>query len=72
MSYYFLIHRTSNLIANAFEAFEPEQPSSLYRLISVSDLVLGKYYATLAKHTEGTCVDAGEFALVSPSFKEAL
>jgi len=60
------------LIVNAFEAFEPDQPGSQYRLIPVSDLVLEKYHAVLARHKDGTCVDVGEFALLSPSFREAL
>lgn len=69
---YLLIHKASNLIVNSFEAGKPEQPGNHYKLIPVSNLVLDKYYITLTKHQDGTCVDAGEFALISPSFLEAL
>jgi hypothetical protein len=72
MKNYLLIHKASNLIIDAFEASRSEQFDNQYRLIAVSELVLDKYYATLVKHRDGTCVDAGEFALVSPSFLEAL
>lgn len=69
---YLLIHKAFNLIVSSFEADKPEQPSNQYKLIPVSNFVVDKYYATLAKHQDGTCVDAGEFTLVSPSFFEAL
>ena len=69
---YLLVHKASNLIVNSFEADKPEQPGNQYKLIPASNFVLDKYYATLAKHQDGTCVDAGEFASISPSFLEAL
>ncbi|KIY38157.1 hypothetical protein TZ03_24220 [Pseudomonas sp. 10-1B] len=72
MKNYLLIHRASNLIVDYFEAGKPDQPSDQYKLVPISDLVLDKYYAALARHKDGTCVDAGEFALVSPSFLDAL
>lgn len=53
MKNYLLIHCASNLIVNAFEAFEPDQLSSQYRLIPVSDLVLEKYHVALARHKDG-------------------
>lgn len=69
---YLLIHKASNLIVNSFEADKPEKHGNQYKFIPVSNFALDKYYAILAKHQDGTCVDAGEFSLVSPSFLEAL
>lgn len=69
---YLLIHRTSNLILKALETDRPVFPNDQYKPISVSELVMDKYHALLSKHSNGTCVDAGEFALISPSFLEAL
>lgn len=72
MNNFLIIHKQSNLIVNCFENEKPQTIAPQHRLIPVSDRVLDKYFATLAKHTDGSCVDAGEFALISPSFKEAL
>ncbi|MNO51152.1 hypothetical protein D3C76_415430 [compost metagenome] len=72
MNNWLVIHRQSNLIVNVFEGCKPERIADQHKLIEVSELVLNKYFETLAKHKDGTCVDAGEFSLISPSFKEAL
>lgn len=72
MNNFLIIHKQSNLIVNCFENEKPQTIAPQHRLIPVSDRVLEKYFATLAKHTNGSCVDAGEFALISPSFLEAL
>lgn len=69
---YLLVHKASNLIISSFEADKPVQHCNQYKLIPVSNFVLDKYYAILAKYQDGTCVDAGEFAFISPSFLEAL
>lgn len=72
MNNWLVIHRQSNLIVNCFEGCKPERIADQHKLIEVSELVMNKYFAKLAKHKEGSCVDAGEFALISPSFLEAL
>lgn len=72
MKNFLVIHRASNLIVNCFENEKPERIAPQHKLIAASDFVLERYFAVLAKHKDGTCVDAGEFALISPSFKEAL
>ncbi len=72
MNNWLVIHRQSNLIVNCFEDCKPERIAAQHKLIEVSEFVLNKYFATLAKHTDGSCVDSGEFALISPSFLEAL
>lgn len=72
MNNFLIIHKQSNLIVNCFENEKPERIAPHHRLIPVSDRVLEKYFAVLAKHRDGTCIHVGEFALVSPSFLEAL
>lgn len=69
---YLLIHRASNLIVSALTTDKPVHPNPKFKVVPVSDLVLDKYYATEAKHKGSTLVDAGEFALISQSFLEAL
>jgi len=67
------------LIVRTFESEAPHSAylSPAYKLIPVGEAVLEKYYTILGKHMKafngnGTCVDAGEFALISPSFMESL
>lgn len=72
MNNFLVIHRPSNLIVNVFEEDKPDKIAEHHVLIPVSRLVLERYWSLLHKHRDGTCVDAGEFAMKSPAFLEAL
>ncbi|WP_028699165.1 hypothetical protein [Pseudomonas monteilii] len=69
---YLLLHKVSNLIVKDFQSSQRLSVPEEYKLIQVSETVLEKYHNTLEKHSNGTCVDAGEFAILSPSFLESL
>ncbi len=73
MSNYIVIHRGSNLIARVISSSVKLSDTAKYRAIRVSDAILAKYYKRVRlKSRNGTLVDAGELAGVSPALFELL
>jgi len=73
MSNYIVIHKESNLIIKVVSSSIKLRETAKYRAIRVSDAILAKYdkRAGMASRN-GTLVDAGELASVSPAFLELL
>lgn len=73
MSNYIIIHKASNLIVKLIASSIKLKGSMEFRAIRVSDAMLGKYDKLLKlRSRNGTLVDAGELATVSPAFFELL
>jgi hypothetical protein len=73
MSNYIIIDRESNLIVKVICSSIKLRVIAKYRAIRVSDAILVKYdKRARLKSRNGTLVDAGELASVSPAFLELL
>ena len=73
MSNYLAIHIESNLIIKVITSSIQPRLTAKYRAIRVSDAILAKYdKRARLKSRNGTLVDAGELANVSPAFLELL
>ncbi len=73
MSNYIIIDRGSNLIVRVISSSVKLRVTAKYRAIRVSDAILAKYdKRARLKSRNGTLVDAGELANVSPAFFELL
>jgi predicted transcriptional regulator len=73
MSNYIVIDKASNLIVRVISSSIKLSDTTKYRAIRVSDAILAKYYKRVRlKSRNGTLVDAGELASVSPAFYELL
>ncbi|VVP19511.1 hypothetical protein PS850_03800 [Pseudomonas fluorescens] len=73
MSNYIVIDKESNLIIKVITSSTQPGPSTKYRAIRVSAAILAKYdKRARLKSRNGTLVDAGELASVSPAFLELL
>jgi len=73
MSNYIVIDKASNLIVKVISSSIKLSETTKYRAVRVSDAILAKYdkRARLSSRN-GTLVDAGELASVSPAFFELL
>jgi hypothetical protein len=73
MSNYIVIDKASNLIVWVISSTVKLSDTVKYRAIRVSEAILTKYYKrAILKSRNGTLVDAGELASVSPAFFELL
>ena len=73
MSNYIIIDKESNLIVNMICSSIKLRVIAKYRAIRVSDAILAKYgKRARLRSRNGTLVDAGELANVSPAFFELL
>jgi hypothetical protein len=73
MSNYIVIHKESNLIIKVIASSIKLRETAKYRMVRVSDAILAKYDKRVRlKSRNGTLVDAGELASVSPAFFELL
>ncbi|MNN67544.1 hypothetical protein D3C81_1831820 [compost metagenome] len=73
MSNYIVIHKESNLIITVIASSIKLRETAKYRMVRVSDAILAKYDKRVRlKSRNGTLVDAGELANVSPAFFELL
>jgi len=73
MSNYIVIHKESNLIVKVISSSVELRVIAKYQAIRVSDAILAKYdKRARLKSRNGTLVDAGELASVSPAFLELL
>jgi hypothetical protein len=73
MSNYLAIHIESNLIIKVITSSIQPRLTAKYRAIRVSDAILAKYDKRAGMRSRnGTLVDAGELASVSPAFLELL
>lgn len=73
MSNYIIIDKESNLIVKVICSSIKLRVIAKYRAIRVSDAILAKYYKLVRlKSRNGTLVDAGELASISPAFFELL
>jgi len=73
MSNYIIIDRGSNLIVRVISSSVKLRVIAKYRAIRVSDAILAKYDKLAGlRSRNGTLVDAGELASVSPAFFELL
>ncbi|MNG09634.1 hypothetical protein D3C84_930570 [compost metagenome] len=73
MSNYIIIDKESNLIVKVICSSTKLSDTAKYRAIRVSDAILAKYYKRVRlKSRNGTLVDAGELANISPAFFELL
>lgn len=73
MSNYIVIDRGSNLIVRVISSGAKLRDTAKYRVIRVSDAIFAKYEKRARlKSRNGTLVDAGELASVSPAFFELL
>ncbi|WP_322615700.1 hypothetical protein [Pseudomonas sp. BIC9C] len=73
MSNYIVIHKESNLIIKVVSSSIKLRETAKYRAIRVSDAILAKYDKRAGMRSRnGTLVDAGELASVSPAFLELL
>lgn len=73
MSNYIIIDRGSNLIVRVISSSVKLRVIAKYRAIRVSDAILAKYDKLVRlKSRNGTLVDAGELASISPAFFELL
>ncbi|MNE88772.1 hypothetical protein D3C80_1861070 [compost metagenome] len=73
MSNYIVIHKESNLIITVIASSIKLRETAKYRMVRVSDAILAKYdKRARLKSRNGTLVDAGELANVSPAFLELL
>ncbi len=73
MSNYIIIDRESNLIVKVICSSIKLRVIAKYRAIRVSDAILAKYHKRAGMRSRnGTLVDAGELASVSPAFLELL
>lgn len=73
MSNYIVIDKESNLIVKVITSCIKLRETAKYRMVRVSEAILAKYYKRARlKSRNGTLVDAGELASVSPAFFELL
>lgn len=73
MSNYIVIDKESNLIVKIICSSVEPRLIAKYRAIRVSEAILAKYdKRARLKSRNGTLVDAGELASVSPAFFELL
>jgi rRNA pseudouridine-1189 N-methylase Emg1 (Nep1/Mra1 family) len=73
MSNYIIIDKESNLIVKIICSSVKPRLIAKYRAIRVSDAILAKYDKRAGlRSRNGTLVDAGELASVSPAFLELL
>lgn len=73
MSNYIVIDKESNLIIKVICSSIKLKETAKYRMVRVSDAILAKYdKLARLKSRNGTLVDAGELASVSPAFFELL
>lgn len=73
MSNYIVIDKASNLIVRIISSSVKLSDTAKYRAIRVSEAILTKYdKRARLKSRNGTLVDAGELASVSPAFFEPL
>ncbi|WP_449103572.1 hypothetical protein [Pseudomonas veronii] len=73
MSNYIVIDKESNLIVKVISSSVKLRVIAKYRAIRVSDAILAKYDKRAGlRSRNGTLVDAGELASVSPAFLELL
>lgn len=73
MSNYIVIHKESNLIITVIASSIKLRETAKYRMVRVSDAILAKYDKRVRlKSRNGTLIDAGELANVSPAFFELL
>jgi hypothetical protein len=73
MSNYIIIDKESNLIVKVICSSIKLRVIAKYRAIRVSEAILAKYEKLARlKSRNGTLVDAGELASVSPAFFELL
>jgi hypothetical protein len=73
VSNYIIIDRGSNLIVRVISSSVKLRVIAKYRAIRVSDAILAKYDKLVRlKSRNGTLVDAGELASISPAFFELL
>ncbi len=73
MSNYIIIDKASNLIVRIISSSVKLSDTSKYRAIRVSEAILAKYEKRARlRSRNGTLVDAGELASVSPAFFELL
>lgn len=73
MSNYIIIDKGSNLIIKVISSSVKLRVTAKYRAIRVSDAILAKYDKRVRlRSRNGTLVDAGELASVSPAFLELL
>lgn len=69
---YLVLHNAASLIVSVIASSKKPTNTATHRFIPVSDRILTKYYRLAAKSRNGTLVDAGELAAVSPAFLELL
>lgn len=73
MSNYIIIDKESNLIVKVICSSSKLKVIAKFRAIPVSDAILAKYGKRVRlRSRNGTLVDAGELASVSPAFLELL
>ena len=73
MSNYIVIDKESNLIVKVICSSIKLRVIAKYQAIRVSDAILAKYHKRAGMRSRnGTLVDAGELASVSPAFLELL
>lgn len=73
MPNYLIINKSSNLIVRLVSSNSHPKESSTHLAIRVSDTMLTKYLKLLRRTSRnGTLVDAGELAKISPAFLDAL
>lgn len=73
MSNYIVIDKESNLIIKVVSSSIKLSETTKHRPVRVSDAILAKYYKRASlRSRNGTLVDAGELASVSPAFFELL
>lgn len=72
MSNYIVLHNAASLIVSVIASSKKPTNSATHRFIPVSDTILTKYYRLAYKNRNGTLVNAGELAAISPAFLELL
>jgi hypothetical protein len=73
MPNYIVIDKESNLIVKIISSSLKPRLTAKYRAVRVSDAILAKYEKrSRLRSRNGTLVDAGELASVSPAFFELL
>ncbi|KWV73073.1 MULTISPECIES: hypothetical protein [Pseudomonas] len=73
MSNYIIVDKASNLIVRIISSSVKLSDTAKYRAIRVSEAILAKYEKRARLQSRnGTLVDAGELASVSPAFFELL
>lgn len=73
MSNYIIVDKASNLIVRIISSSVKLSDTAKYRAIRVSEAILAKYEKRARlRSRNGTLVDAGELASMSPAFFELL